>query len=168
MLERAQQRPGEDQLATARVARSLALEVDDLDTRQRSPRDPAGQHESFELAALGGVTRLERGRRAAEDERAAGAFGAQPRQAARVVAEALVVLVGGVVLLVDHDDAKVVERGEQCAARANCDRDLAARESPPLLEPFAGLEAAVQDGDAVAKARAQPRHDLMGERDLGH
>ncbi len=71
-------------------------------------------------------------------------------------------------LLVDHDHAQVLERREQGRARAHRDGGRAAAQALPLLEALAGPQAAVQHGQLVAEARAQPRHDLVGERDLGN
>jgi hypothetical protein len=39
--------------------------------------------------------------------------------------------------------------------------------SLPLLEAFAGSQPAVEHGQLVAEAAAQPRHDLVGQADLG-
>ena len=85
-----------------------------------------------------------------------------------MVAEALLVLVRAVVLLVDHDQAEVLDRREQRRARADRDRRGAAAQPLPLLEPLARAQAAVQHRERVAEAAAQPREDLVRERDLGH
>jgi hypothetical protein len=154
-------------LASACALRLLLREIDDLDGGERPAADAAREREAVELALLGAEARFERRRRGAEDQRTARAGGAALGQLAGVVAEALFVLVGAVVLLVDHDETERLERREEGAARADGDRGLARAQPLPLREALAGAQTAVEHGDLVAETRPQPRHDLMGQRDLG-
>ena len=85
-----------------------------------------------------------------------------------MVAEALLVLVGGVVLLVDHDDSEVLERSEERAARTHRDGRIARAQALPLLEALARAESAVQDRHPVSEAGPQPRHELVRQGDLRH
>ena len=167
VAERAREDAGQDELPPPRQRRALLREVDELDRRQRAPADPVREDEAPELAAVGGGARLERRRRGAQHERAARRARAPRGERARVVAEAFLVLVGAVVLLVEHDHAQVVERREEGGARADRDRRRAEAQALPLRDALGGAEPAVQDGELVAEARAQAADDLVRERDLG-
>ena len=96
----------------------------------------------------------------------------RPRRApagdgAGVVAGVALLLVGGVVLLVDHDQAEVADRGEDGRARADADARLAAAQAPPLVVALAGGEGRVEDREAVAEPGPEARHRLRREADLG-
>ncbi len=69
-------------------------------------------------------------------------------------------------LLVDHDEAQVLEGGEEGGAGADGQARAPAPQELPLLDALAGAERAVQDGQVVAEAAPQAREDLVGERDL--
>ena len=86
---------------------------------------------------------------------------------AGVVGRVALLLVGGVVLLVDDDQAEVADRGEDRRARADADLRLAAAQPLPLVEALAVGEGAVEDGEAVAEAGAEAGDGLRGEADLG-
>jgi hypothetical protein len=105
LVDRAAKGPRQDQLAAAWVLRLLLREVDDLDGRERSSADAARERQAAEPALLGAVARFEGRCRRAEHERTARVGGAPFGEIAGVVAEALFVLVGPVVLFVDHDEA---------------------------------------------------------------
>ena len=85
---------------------------------------------------------------------------------ARVIAKSFLVLVGAVVFFIDHDEPECVQGREERAARSDGDHGLSRTQSLPLCESFARLESAVQHGDLIAKARANPGDDLMCERNL--
>ena len=86
---------------------------------------------------------------------------------AGVVGRVALLLVARVVLLVDDDQAEVVDRGEDRRARADADLRLAAPQPLPLVEAFAVGEGAVEDGEAVAEAGAEAGDGLRREADLG-
>ena len=136
------------ELAPARRRRALAREVDDLDrraaggprcgaaatSRRSSPRSAAKRVSSEGVAEPSTSGQPARAARRA-------------REIARVVAEALLVLVRAVVLLVDHDQAEVAR-----AAR----RARSARRRRSASRPRAG--AATARGARRARARcAAPR-----------
>jgi hypothetical protein len=72
------------------------------------------------------------------------------------------------VLLVDHDQAELADRGEDGRARADADARLAAAQALPLVVALARRERRVEHGEAVAEPRPEARHRLRGEADLGH
>src|SRR6185436_7359698 len=108
-----------------------ARQIDDLDRRQLARTGPRREREQRVLAARREVERLERRRRAAEDRQRARAVRPEDREIARVVSEALFLLVGRVVLLVDDDDAEVLERREERRASTDRQRQLAGTEPRP-------------------------------------
>ena len=136
--------------------------VDDLDRRQAGAVDARGQAHARQR-----VDRLGARRRAAGHQHCARLRGAALGHAARVVARIALVLVGRVVLLVDHDQAQPAHRGEHGRARADADARLPRPQPRPLVVALAGRELRVQDGDRVAEARDEARHDLRRQRDLG-
>ena len=92
---------------------------------------------------------------------------AHHRHVAGIVEDAVLLLVGRVVLLVDDDQSELVERQEQRRARAGDHPDAALRHLPPdalaharreIRMPFAGLGA-----EAVLEALEKG----MRQRDLG-
>ena len=70
-------------------------------------------------------------------------------------------------LLVDDDQPESAQRREDGRARADADPRLARPQPRPLVVALAGRELRVQDGDGVAEARDEARHDLRRQRDLG-
>src|SRR6185369_7426563 len=82
------------------------------------------------------------------------------------VAEAVLLLVGRIVLLVDDDQAEARDRREEGGAGADDRPGLAAPDAPPLRPSLARPERAVQHGDRVAQAAADAIEQLMRERDL--
>ena len=79
----------------------------------------------------------------------------------------VVVLVGPLVLLVDHDQAEVGLRGKYGAAGADDEAVLALPHLPPLVEPLAVRQSAVEHRDLAGKPGGEPLDRLPGERDLG-
>ena len=103
----------------------------------------------------------------AGDEHRPGVARAPGGDAAGVVARVALVLVAGVVLLVDDDQAEVGQRREDRRAGAHADPRRPAAQAHPLVVALAVGELGVQDRDGVAEARDEARHDLRGQRDLG-
>jgi hypothetical protein len=103
-----------------------AADVDQGDHRQGGLAVGAiGQAQLGQLAGARQVHRLQRGRGRAEHHHGASAVGAQDGHVARVVAHALVLLEGAVVLLVHHHQPEVGHRREQRRARADGHAHLA-------------------------------------------
>ena len=70
-------------------------------------------------------------------------------------------------LLVDHDQGEVADRGEDRRARADADARLALAKPQPLVVALARRERRVQDGDPVAEPGPKAGDGLRGEPDLG-
>jgi hypothetical protein len=133
--------------------------VEHADRRQVRAVDALGQADAPQ-----GVEGLGPRRRRADHERRAAALG----DVAGVVARVALVLVGGVVLLVDDDQAEVDDRREHRRARAHADARLAAAQALPLVVALALGELGVQHRDRVAEALDEAADDLGRQRDLGH
>ena len=74
---------------------------------------------------------------------------------ARVVAGIGLLLVRGVVLLVDDDQAQAGHRRKHRRARADADARLAAAQPLPLVAALALAEGRVEDRDPVAEPRLE-------------
>jgi hypothetical protein len=72
------------------------------------------------------------------------------------------------VLFVDDDQADALERREDRGAGADDDRDVAAANPLPLVVPLTVGQAAVLDGDAIAKRLPEQGGDGRGEGDFRH
>ncbi len=143
-------------------ARRGLAHVDDLDGRQAGAVDARRQAQARQR-----VNGLGARGRAARHEDGARLRGAALGHAARVVARVALVLVGRVVLLVDDDQPQTPHRGEDGRARTDAHARLPRPQPRPLVVALARRELRVQDGDRVAEARDEARHDLRGQRDLG-
>ena len=99
-----------------------AAHVDDLDLRQRLPVDAPRERSRRSALTLSG-----RGVALPTSEHGVVVGRAASGDAPGVVARVALVLVGGVVLLVDHDEPDVGDRREDRRARADADLRLAAR-----------------------------------------
>ncbi len=127
-----------------------------------------GQMQPDVAAAPGVDLGLDRGRRRNEHDRNVGAPRAHHRHIAGVIARAVLLLVGRIVLLVDDDEAEIGVRQEQRGARADDDTHLAGRDRAPgaCAQPRRKLRVPFRRphpeplGEAIEK--------LRGERDLGH
>ena len=143
-------------------ARVGLAHVEHLDRRHRPAVDPARQLDPRQLQP-----RLRPRRRRARRQGRAAFVGAAAGDGAGVVAGVALLLVGGVVLLVDHDQAEVADRREDGGARSDADARLAAAQAPPLVVALARREGRVQNREAIAEPGAEARHRLRGEADLG-
>ena len=139
----------------------LAAKIHDLDVRQ-PPAEPPAQLEPLEpLPALGSR------RRASVDRDRAFQGGALRRDGARVVAGVGLLLVGGVVLLVDADQAESLHRREDSRPGSHDDARLAGRDSLPLVAPLRIGHPRVEDGDPAGEAGREASKRLRCQRDLG-
>ncbi len=127
-----------------------------------------GQAQKVELPALGVVAAFEARGGGDEQGRGAGVPGADEREVAGVVARRELLLVGGVLLLVDHDQAEVGDRREQGRAGAEHHARLAAAHPLPLLVALADAHPRMQDGEVIAEAQLDGAGEGRHERDLGH
>jgi hypothetical protein len=72
------------------------------------------------------------------------------------------------VLLVEDDQAEVLDRREDGAARTDGDPGLVRPEPAPFVVALTLGQRGVQQRDRVPEARLKARHRLRRERDLGH
>ena len=77
------------------------------------------------------------------------------------------VLVAALVLLVDHDDAKIFKGGEQSAPGADDHVDLAAAGALPLVRLLALGQGRIHHRHPLAKIAIEPKQRLIGQGDLG-
>ena len=94
--------------------------------------------------------------------------GAHHRHVAGVIAHAVLLLVGGVVLLIDDDQAEIGIGQEQRRARADHDRDVAGRDRRPGARPQALRELRMPFRRPHAEALGEAVEELRGQRDLRH
>ena len=100
-----------------------------------------------------------------------GAFSILPahhRHVAGVVMHPVLLLVGGLVLLIDHDQAEIGVRQEQGRAGARHHLHLAGGDG--RIKPLApaARDAGMPGGGLHAEAGGESVEELGGERDLGH
>ncbi len=152
------------QPSTAR--RTFALEVHQGDVGQRRLAKARGKPEPAIASALGVEPGLDRRRRGGQHDRRLLEARAHHRHVARVVDDALLLLVGALVLFIDHDEAEVGERQEQSRARADNDRRLAARDRRPDALALALGQTGMPLGGSRAETRREPIEKLPGERNF--
>ena len=147
-------------------AGAVLAHVEHRHVRQRAAVHARGQAQALGIA--GRVHALGARGGASEQQQRAARAGALGGHVAGVVAGIALVLVGGVVLLVDHDQAEALDRREHRRPRADAHARLAAAQAPPFLVALAGTQPRVQHGHRLAKALVEAADDLRRERDLGH
>ncbi len=89
-------------------------------------------------------------------------------QIPRMVAKAVLLLEGAVVLLVDDDDAEVVKRGEHRGAGADQDGGAAVAAGQPGIEPLPIVHGGVHRHHRYVEAAPEAVDGLWSESDLGH
>ncbi len=115
------------------------------------------------------LQRLERWGGAAEHHRNAGMSCAHDGQVARRVAQrSLVLLEGGIVFLVHHDQPELRHRREHRRARAEHQACLATEGAAPGEEALVVGEPRMQHRHRGIEALAEARQQLRRECDLGH
>ena len=85
-----------------------------------------------------------------------------------MVARTGALLVTGLVLLVDDDEAKVAERAKERRTGADNHAGRTAGDHIPLVQALASRKARMEHGNRLAKARAKAADGLGRQRDLGH
>ena len=85
-----------------------------------------------------------------------------------MVARAGTLLVAGLVLLVDDDEAQVAERAKERRAGADDHAGRTAGDHIPLVQTLARRKTRMEHSDRLAKARAKTADGLGRQRDLGH
>ena len=167
LAEREPTGDGGEQRLREPVAHAPALQVHDREGRLTRARRPLGQHQPRVSAAPDVVQALERGRRRPQQDRHPLALAPHHRHVPRRVAEALLLLVGEVVLLVHDDDARPGQGHEHRRARAHDHRHLARARLQPRAQPLGLGQAGVQHGHRHRQAAPEAVHGLRREGDLG-
>ena len=147
--------------------RRRLTQVDGLDRRQLCAAVPVRQALASVAAILDVDHRLQRRRGRCQHDRAALEAGAHHRHVAGVVDDAVLLLEGGVVLLVDHDETETAEGQPERRASTDHHRRPALGNGAPGLAPLARAKLGVPDRRVGAEARAKAREPLGAERDLG-
>ena len=120
------------------------------------------------VAALPGVDPgLERGRGRAQNHGTGFHAGANHRHVAGVVDDALVLLEGGVVFLVHHDETQLSEREEKGRACANDHAHVTGCHAAPDAAALSLGQVGVPLGWPGAEAAREAVEELNGERDFG-
>ncbi len=127
-----------------------------------------GELQHLQLAALDVVAALQAGCGRDQQGRGLGAPRAHQGEVAGVVARRDLLLVGGVLLFVHHQEPEVGDRGEERRARAEDHTRLPQPHPLPLLLALAGAEPRVQDRQALAEALLDRPRQRRHQRDLGH
>ncbi len=140
----------------------LAAHVEHAHRRQRTAVDAGGQAQARNAAIALGA----RSGAAEQQQRTAVACAARSHVAG-VVAGVAFVLVGGVVLLVEHEQPESLDRREDGRAGTHADARLARAQPPPFVVALAGAQARVHHRHGVAEALDETPDDLRGEGDLG-
>ena len=167
-LERDLHRFGEPRRDETPARRSFAAKIDGLDRRQMLAAEPLRQMQVDVAAAPGVHHGLDRRRRGGEHDRNFGLARAHHRHVAGVIAHAVLLLVGRVVLLIDHDQAKVGIGQEQRRARADHHRHFARRDRGPGARALSRRDLGMPFGRTHAEALGEAIEKLRGQRDLRH
>ena len=152
----------------APARRAFALEVDRLDVRQMLAAEALRQGELLVAAAPRVDFGFDRRRRRREHDRNTADAGAHHRHVAGVIAHAVLLLVGGVVLFIDDNEAEIGVGQEQRRARADRDRRLARRHRRPGARAQPLRELRMPFRRPHAEALGEAVEHLRGERDLRH
>ncbi len=147
----------------------VALHVEQGHARQHGVAHGALAQFKLAVAARARVVpAFERGRGRSQHDGDGQLARAPHGQVARRVAQAFLLLVRGVVLLVDDDHLQLRQRGQDGQARAQHDARAALVGGQPMQHALAFGQAAVQGGQHHAgKARADIALELGREVDLG-
>ena len=167
-LQRGRNRAGKRRRYETARRRPLMAQIDRLDRRHGLAAEALGQLQPLIAAAPRIDLGFERRRRRGEHHRNARDMAAHHRHVAGVVAHAVLLLVGRIVLLIDHDQPEIGIGQEQRRARADHDRNFAAGDRPPSARAPARGELGMPFRRAGAEARGEAVEEGRGERDLRH
>ena len=130
--------------------------------------EPRRQHHAL-VAALARIDLgLDRRRRRGQHDRNLGDMGAHHRHVAGMIMRAVLLLVGLVVLFIDHDEPEIGVGQKQRRARADHDRRLAGRDRRPIARARARRQFRMPFHRPHAEAPREAVEKLAGQRDLRH
>jgi hypothetical protein len=130
---------------------SFRPHIDHFDAREGAVVHAEGEGEVAVTAARRLKAGLDPRRCGTEDHRGPHMFPPDHGEIAGVVPQAVVLLVGGVVLFIHDDQAKIPDRRKKSRSGADDQTDIAAAELFPLIIPRALGDAAVNDGDLLLR-----------------
>ena len=144
-----------------------ALHVQAQEARLAGAAGALCQLEQGIAAGVGVVQAFQRRCSRAEDDGHVFLARAHQRQVAGVVAQTLLLFIGGVVFFVDDDQPRVLHRREQSRAGADDDVGLAIACRQPGVEALAVVDRRMQQGDTCIEAAGETVEGLWAEVDLG-
>src|SRR5205823_6260683 len=100
-------------------------QVENFDRRERAFCNTLRESQQFIFSAAGMMKRFERGCRRAKESQRIFNLGAHDGDVAAVVARCLFLLVTGLLLFIDNDEAKIFNWGENRRARTDYDAGFA-------------------------------------------
>ena len=135
---------------------------------QRSLCRPLAQAVPAVTAVDGVLERLQRRGRTTQNDRHAQLRSPLHRHVAGGIAEAVLLLERGVVLLVEDDEAGSRQGDKQGRARADHERGVPGARGGPGLQPLTGRQPRVNDRGLQAEPLAKASQQLRGQADFGH
>jgi len=142
--------------------------VEDAHRRRFRIARAAAQAQVRVAPGLDVVQRLQRRRGAAEQHRHAHRLGPDQGEIAGVVADAVLLLVAGIVLFIDHDQPGLRQGREHRRTRADDDPCLSAPRRGPCPRALVVVEPRMKCMHGHAEAGAEARQRLRGQADLRH
>ena len=137
------------------LLRKFSPHVDDRDLRQRTIVDSPLQHDPRVAASHGVVMAFHRRCRRAQDDQRAGSLPSYDGDIPAVIARTLFLLVRGIVLLIDDDEADSIEGREDGRPRANDDVHVTLTNPLPLIMALTRGETAVLNGHVMSERAAE-------------
>ena len=159
---------GEPRRDEAAARRAFAAKIDGFDRRQMLAAEPLGQLQMRVAAAPGIHHGLDRRRRRREHDRNFDFARPHHRHVAGVIADAVLLLVGGIVLLIDDDQPEVGVRQKQSRTRPDHHRHIARRDRRPGARALARRELRMPFRRPHAEPLGKAIEELRGQRDLRH
>ena len=159
---------GQPRRDEAAARRRLAAQIDRLDMRHVLAAEARRQHDAL-IAALARIDLgLDRRRRGRQHDRDFGDMRAHHRHVAGVIMRAVVLLVGLVVLFIDHDQPEIGVGQKQRRARADHDLRFAGRDRRPVARAGARRQFGMPFQRPHAETLRKAIEELSGQRDLRH
>ena len=148
--------------------RTFLAQIDRLDHRHVLAAEALRQMQAPVARAPGVDLGLDRGGRGGEQHGNLGDVAAHHRHVAGMVMDAVLLLVGGIVLLIHDDEAEIRIGQEQRRAGAHDHAHLVRRRRLPGAGALARRKLRVPLGRPHPEALGEAVEHLGGERDLGH
>src|SRR5262245_10489074 len=102
----------------------------------------------------------------AQDHRTRGNFPSHHRQISSIIADPIFLLVGGIVLFIDHNQTQVGKWRKYGRTDTDHNRSFTVRYPPPLCPALTRYQRAVQHRYSRSETLAYPFNKLMGEADF--